>query len=203
MKLNPLELDALTEIFNHGVGQAALALSELAGEEVLLSAPKVEELYKRDITDKLDAQGANRICAVRQGFTGAVNTEALLMFPVDQSLRLVQMMVGDDFPLDQLSEMEQESLAEIGNILLNSVVSSVADMLHIEFEGSLPYVELGQVTEMLHSGSGSGTDDLILSLQINFEIATRQIQGYLVFLLDVASGDILQEKIADFIESLS
>ena len=201
MTLKPLELDALTEIFNHGVGQAALALSELAGEEVLLSVPKVEELSKREISDKLGAQGANRICAVRQGFSGPVNTEALLMFPVDQSLRLVQLMVGDDFPLAQLSEMEQESLAEIGNILLNSVVSSVADMLHIEFEGSLPQVELGQVADVLRGGSG--LDDLILSLQINFEIASRKIQGYLVFLLDVASSDALEKKLAAFIESLS
>ena len=50
MKLSPLELDALSEVFNHGVGQAAFALSELAGEEVQLSAPKIEELSKRSIT---------------------------------------------------------------------------------------------------------------------------------------------------------
>ena len=57
MRLNALELDALTEIFNHGVGQAARSLSQLAGDEVLLSVPKVQELAKRDITDQLDAQG--------------------------------------------------------------------------------------------------------------------------------------------------
>lgn len=200
MNLSVLELDALAEIFNHGVGQAALALSELAGEEVQLSAPRVEELSRREIAEKLHAQGATRICAVRQGFSGAVNTEALLMFPVEQSLQLVQLMVGDDFPLAQLSEMEQESLAEIGNILLNSVVSSVADMLHIEFEGTLPQVELGQASEVLHSELN--LEDLILSLQINFEIASRRIQGYLVFLLDVVSSDVLEKKLAAFIESL-
>ncbi len=200
MKLSALELDALAEIFNHGVGQAGLALSELAGEEVQLSVPKIEELSKRAITDQLDALGANRICAVRQGFYGLINTEALLMFPVDQSLQLVQLMVGDEFPLEQLSEMEQESLAEVGNILLNSVVSGVADMLHIEFEGTLPHVELGQAGDVLNSGGG-GLDDLVLSLQINFSIASRQIQGYLVFLLDVASSEMLQKKIATFIES--
>ena len=89
MRLNALELDALTEIFNHGVGQAARSLSELAHEEVCLTVPKVQELAKRDITDRMDAQGADRICAVRQAFTGAINTEALLMFPVKQSLQLV------------------------------------------------------------------------------------------------------------------
>jgi chemotaxis protein CheC len=200
MKLNALELDALTEIFNHGVGQAAHALSELAGEGVQLSVPQVQEVAKREITDKMTAQGGNRICAVRQGFTGLINTEALLMFPVDQSLQLVQLMVGDAVPLEQLSEMEQESLAEIGNILLNSVVSSVADMLKIEFEGSLPQVELGQSTQVLCPTGDF--DSLILSLQINFDIASRNIVGYLVFLLDVASSDMLERKLAEFIGSI-
>jgi len=200
MKFSPLELDALTEVFNHGVGQAAYALSELAGETVELSVPKIEELSKRVITDELSAQGVDRICAVRQGFSGVINTEALLMFPVEQSLQLVQLMVGNEFPLEQLSEMEQESLAEIGNILLNSVVSSVSDLLQIDFEGTLPQVELGQVGHVLNSGNG--LDDLILSLQIDFSIDSRQIKGYLVFLLDVASSEMLQHKIATFIESV-
>lgn len=200
MRLNGLELDALTEIFNHGVGQAARSLSELAREEVCLSVPKVQELAKRDITDRMDAQGADRVCAVRQAFTGVINTEALLMFPVKQSLQLVQLMVGDDVPLEQLSEMEQESLAEIGNILLNSVVASVADMLRIEFEGSLPTVEMGRSHEVL-SPDGD-FDNLVLSLHINFQIASRQIQGYLVFLLDVASNDMLERKLAHFLGAM-
>jgi chemotaxis protein CheC len=201
VKLNVLELDALTEIFNHGVGLAAHALSELAGEEVHLSVPRVEELAKREITDRMTANGINRICAVRQGFTGAINTEALLMFPEDQSLQLVQIMVGDSVPLDQLSEMEQESLSEIGNILLNSVVSSVADMLNIEFDGTLPQVQTGQSADVLCPTGDF--DSVILSLQINFEVLTREIQGYLVFLLDLASGEVLEKELAAFIKRLN
>jgi chemotaxis protein CheC len=200
MKLTELELDALTEIFNHGVGVAANSLSELAGEEVTLSVPRVEEASKRDITDRMSASGTNRVCAVRQGFSGVITTEALLMFPMEQSFQLVQMMVGETVPLEQFSEMEQESLAEIGNILLNSVLSSVSDMLSIEFEGSLPQVELGQSVNVLCPNGD--LDSLILSLQINFEIATRQIQGYLVFLLDLASSEMLEKKLAAFIGNL-
>jgi hypothetical protein len=50
--------------------------------------------------------------------------------------------------------------------------------------------------------SGHGLDDLILSLQIDFSIDSRQIMGYLVFLLDVASSEVLEHKIATFIESM-
>ena len=171
MKLNALALDALTELFNHGVGQAAKSLSELAGEEVRLSAPRVEEVPKQNIVDQMDTRGANRICAVRQEFTGAITTEALLMFPFQQSLQLVQMMVGDGVPLETLSEMEQESLAEIGNIVLNAVLSSVVDLLHIEMEGSLPQVELGLTSTVLCPTGDF--DSTVLCLQINFEIASR------------------------------
>lgn len=113
MNLNTLGLDALAEIFNHGAGQVGLALSELVGEEVQLRVSKIEELSKRAITYQMDAPGANRICAVHQGFSGVINTDALLMLPVDQSLQLVPLMMGDEFPLEQLSEMKQKSLAEV------------------------------------------------------------------------------------------
>ncbi len=199
MKLSELELDALTEVFNMGVGQAADALSQLAGEAVLLSVPQVQLLSKVDVVRQLGGGPDQRISAVRQAFSGEVVTDAVLMFPAEQSLLLVQIMVGEEVPLEQLGEMEQEALAEIGNILLNSVVASVADCLHIEFEGGLPQVELGVASDVLLNQEAS---EPILSVQIRFEIATRQIQGQLAFLLDMNSSGVLEHKVGRFIASL-
>jgi chemotaxis protein CheC len=199
MKLSELELDALTEVFNMGVGQAADALSQLAGEAVLLSVPHVQLLSKVDVVRQLGGGPDQRISAVRQAFSGEVVTDAVLMFPAEQSLLLVQIMVGEEVPLEQLGEMEQEALAEIGNILLNSVVASVADCLHIEFEGGLPQVELGVASDVLLNQEAS---EPILSVQIRFEIATRQIQGQLAFLLDMNSSGVLEHKVGRFIASL-
>lgn len=200
MNMNDLELDALTEVFNVGVGQAANALSQLAGASVRLNIPKVQMLTRQAISTELLGQGADRICAVRQDFTGVLNTQAVLMFPMQESLQLVQLMVGGEVPLEQLGEMEQEALAEIGNILLNAVVSGVADMLKMQFDGSLPSVELGQVADVL---SGSGTmQERILSLQIDFAIDSLHIQGFLVFLLDVDSIASLSSSVRAFLEGV-
>jgi chemotaxis protein CheC len=122
------------------------------------------------------------------------------MFPVQQSLQLVQLMVGGDIPLEQLGELEQEALAEIGNILLNSVVSGIADVLSIRFEGSLPQVEIGHVAEVL-AGQGQ-LDDTVLSLQIDFAIDALEIHGYLVFLLDVDSVASLNATVRAFLDTL-
>lgn len=200
MKLTDLEVDALTEVFNMGVGQAADALSQLAGEPVELSIPLVQLLPKQEVVRQLANGDDRRVSAVRQGFQGDIVTDAILMFPAEQSLQLVQIMVGGTVPLEDLGEMEQEALAEIGNILLNAVVASVADNLDIALDGSLPEVELGIVSDVLLSGQD--ITEPLLSLQVRFAMASRRIEGYLAFLLDMQSTGLLEQKVALFLQRL-
>lgn len=201
MKLNELELDALTELFNMGVGQAADALSQLAGEAVLLSVPRVQLLYMHEVVQQLSQDSQDqRVSAVRQAFSGEIATDAVLMFPAEQSLQLVQIMVGESVPLEQLGEMEQEALAEIGNILLNSVVASVSDALGMDLDGGLPEVELGVLSEVLLAGEP--VNEPLLSLKVRFEIASRSVVGHLAFLLDVQSSGRLEHEVSAYLERL-
>jgi chemotaxis protein CheC len=200
MKLTDLELDALTEVFNMGVGQAADALSQLAGEPVELSIPLVQLLPKLEVVRQLANDDDRRVSAVRQAFQGDIVTDAILMFPAEQSLQLVQILVGGTVPLEDLGEMEQEALAEIGNILLNAVVASVADNLGIALDGSLPEVELGMVSDVLLSGQD--ITEPLLSLQVRFAMASRRIEGHLAFLLDMPSTGLLEQKVALFLQRL-
>lgn len=197
MKLDALTLDALTEIFNMGVGQAAHALSQIAGDAVLLTVPRVSVLSRSEVTHHMGGAGMASVSAVRQRFSGAINAEAVLMFPAERGLQLVQMMVGGELPLEQLAEMEQEALSEVGNILLNSVMASVADALKIELDGALPSVELSHVQSVLHPDHDPGGP--VLLIDIHFEVAAREVQGLLAFLLDVASQDLLEQMLARFL----
>lgn len=198
MMLDSLALDALTEIFNLGVGQAADAMSQIAGEAVILTVPRVSVVSRSDVTGCVGIGGDAPVSAVRQRYAGAINSEAVLMFPADQGLQLVQMMVGGEIPLDQLAEMEQEALSEVGNILLNSVMASVADALQIELDGALPSVELSQVQDVLCSSHDPSAAVLLVDIQ--FEVATREVKGLLAFLLDVASQELLEQMLAKFLK---
>lgn len=197
MNLDDLALDALTELFNLGVGQAASAFSQIAGDTVQLTVPRVRVMQPEDLAGHLGEAGGSAVSAVRQRYSGAINSEAVLMFPAERGLQLVQMMVGGELPLDQLAEMEQEALSEVGNILLNSVMASVADALQIQLDGSLPTVEMSQVENVLSSHQGGG--GAVLMVDIQFEVAAREVKGLLAFLLDVASQDALEQLIARFV----
>jgi chemotaxis protein CheC len=198
MKLEPLALDALTEIFNLGVGQAADAFSQLAGESVQLSVPLISMLSPTELTKHLGLDGLAQVSAVRQQFGGVFQSEAVLMFQTENSLQLVQMLLGTDVPAEQLLQMEQEALSEIGNILLNSVMASIADMLKITLEGHLPTVEYRQVHEIFTSNQSA----TVLLINIHFEVASRAINGILAFLLDMNSQEKLEQMITQFLNRL-
>lgn len=192
-KLNDLQRDALSEIFNIGVGHAAAALSDMVGEEVLLSVPSISFQTRKDASILLGSAVDKRICGVAQHFDGAFKTDAILMFPEENSLEIVRMMVGETISLEELSEMEQEAMSEIGNIILNACMGTLANVFGSELHGSLPTYLVGTSKEILNS-SESAQEGSVLILHIDFTLQKRQIHGYVAFLLDVSSlQDLLQQ----------
>jgi chemotaxis protein CheC len=108
----------------------------------------VDFVTRNEAAARLSSEVGRRIGAVEQSFGGGFDTEAILMFPEEKSLELVRVMVGTTVPLEQLGEMEQEAMSEIGNIILKSVIGTIADLFSTAFEGSLPLVQTGTSDEI-------------------------------------------------------
>lgn len=164
MQLNPLQRDALCELLNIGIGMAANVLSQMVSETVLLSVPEVDLVAPQDVVQTYATH--HQLCTIEQTFTGSITTQALLMFPEENSLELVRMMVGNEMPLNELTEMEQDALAEIGNIILNAVISTLSNSLEINFDSTLPVVRLLKPHQILVDVQSR--DQRVLSLTIDF-----------------------------------
>jgi chemotaxis protein CheC len=203
LELTELQQDALGEIFNIGVGAAADVLSQMVNETVRLSVPDVLLTSQQIASERFKNRESRSLCAIRQTYSGEVTTDAILMFPEENSLELVRSMVGSEIPLDQLTEMEQDAMAEIGNIILNAIISKLADTLEISFEGSLPNVSIVSGDGIFAAPESVNIllaeESAVLSLTIDFELATRQVNGYLAFLLDIPSSKKLIEKLIVYV----
>lgn len=202
MELTELQRDALTEMFNIGVGAAADLLSQMVGEPVRLSVPLVEFTSESKAKAYYLEREQRPLCAIRQTYVGEVNTDALLMFPEENSLELVRIMVGADLPVQTLTEMEQDAMAEIGNIILNAVISSMATTLAIKFEGALPQVSILSAEDLFVSSGPAGSADeegSLMALNIDFFLSARKVSGYLAFLLDLPSGAVMVQRIDAYI----
>ncbi|TYQ13769.1 UNVERIFIED_ORG: chemotaxis protein CheC [Zoogloea ramigera] len=204
VELSELENDALIEIFNIGVGQAAASMSALVSEEVRMSVPSISFISRTDAARLLgsrlaaEAEAPDRICGVSQHYEGAFDTDAILMFPEDKSLELVRLMVGETVPLQELTDMEQEAMCEIGNIILNACIGTLANVFEQELRGSLPEYHVGTSDEIL-GVSGSEPDSVVLMLHIDFALDKHQILGYVAFVLDISALHDLKEQINRYI----
>ena len=201
-QLDELQHDALVELFNQGVGQAAAAMSQIVHEEVTMSVPLITFQSRAEVAQELGGPEARRICAVTQTYQGAFNTEAMLMFPEEKSLEIVRLMVGQSVTMEELSEMEQEAMSEIGNIILNSCMSTLANISGKELHGSLPIYRIGTGDHILGS-SGNQWNGLVLTLKIDFNIEKHEINGYVAFLLDMSALNELQAYLDQYLSGLT
>lgn len=205
IELHELEQDALTEIFNIGVGIAADALYQMVGEQVPLSVPVVELTTQREAKRHYLDLEERLLCAIRQTYTGELTTDAVLMFPNDSSDALVRMMVGNDCSPEQLAEMAPDALAELGNIVLNAVVSSLASSLSMSLEGSLPDVSVVS-SEAIFTQRADHTGVVdesapVLALMIDFELSTQRARGYMAFLMDTPSSEQLIAQLTRYVNA--
>ena len=198
--LTELELDALTEVVNLGVSNAALSLREMVREEVLLSVPKVAVVTRDVAIANLGEHGAERLVAVHQDFEGDIAGRALLIFPEAKSMELVRAVVGGDLSLEELMELEQEALAETGNVLLNGCLGTIANSLERSLKISLPEVVYGDSAEFFNPTERPRVGDSVLFVYINFAVRRRDIQGYIAMLMDLPSLAMLKELLSEFIE---
>jgi chemotaxis protein CheC len=205
IELPELEQDALTEIFNIGVGIAADALYQMVGEQVPLSVPVVELTSQRGAKRHYLDREKRSLCAIRQTYTGEFTTDAVLMFPQESSDALVRMMVGSDLPAEQLAEVTNDALAELGNIVLNAVISNLASTLSMSLEGSLPDVSVvgSDAIFTQRAGHGGVVDENapVLALMIDFELSTQRASGYLAFLLDTPSSELLIRQLTRYVNA--
>jgi len=200
-QLTELQHDALVELFNQGVGQAAAAMSQIVREEVSMSVPTITFQTRSEVAKALGSLESRRICAVTQNYDGAFNTEAILMFPEEKSLEIVRLMVGQAVTMDELSEMEQEAMSEIGNIILNSCMSTLANISGKELHGSLPMYRIGTSDQIL-GASDNQWNGMVLTLKIDFNIEKHEINGYVAFLLDMSALNDLQAYLDQYLSGL-
>jgi chemotaxis protein CheC len=200
--LSELELDALTELVNIGVSRAAASLGAMVGEQVLLSVPSVVIVSRSKAADLLGGTRQDLLVAVRQAFHGDVSGRALLIFPEKNSLELVRAVAGERLSLEDILELEHEALAEIGNIILNACIATVANLLERSLTMSLPEIVRGDSEGLFNLGVAVG-DDVVLFVHINFSLKGHQIMGYVAMVMDFASLVSLKELVAEFIRRMS
>ncbi len=197
--------DALAEAFNLALGEAAASFAEIVQEEIVMTVPVVELLPRTELVSRLQllpregSSPGGKLCSIAQRFDrqqGGLSTEAILLFPEHGSLEIVRRMLGDSSPAaEQISELEQDALAEVGNIIINSCMNSLAQIFGAEMIGTLPGVRSAEPDELF---AGHPGNEMVLMARIGMTMLAQQIGGYVLFLMELPALQESLEQIRSF-----
>lgn len=209
--LSDIERDAVAEAFNLGMGAAGNALSEMLGREVELSVPYVN-IEKRidavanmlqnghtDLSGVKEEFSRNQISGVREEFNGPFEGAALLLFPEERSLELVRMLLQQpDIDAEMLSEMEQEALVEVGNIILNACLSAIAEIVGGEIVNEIPEAVKGTIDDIIRQAGQDKPEEFVMKLHMHFDVAEVKIEGDIAFIMDINSLDSFRVRLSEY-----
>jgi chemotaxis protein CheC len=189
--LNLLQLSAVQELANIGLGRAAMALGELTGQTYIMGIPHVQEVGMEAVPGLL-ADGDSLYAAAYTPAVGDFNGHLAFLFDWASVQQLCILLVGaapESF--EDVSELHLSVITEIGNILNGSFLNAICEMTGITVHLQPPLACIDYGVSILSSIAVEAelTNAMALSVDTGLEsIGDIQLKGS--FLLIPGEGGL-------------
>lgn len=180
INFNAMQLDALKEVGNIGAGNAATALSQLINKKVDMTVPAVNIVPFDDIFSKIG--GEDVVIGVIVRVLGDTPGNILFIFEKDVALNLIETLTRQRE--EQISEMGNSVLCEIGNIISGSFMNAIARFTNLMILPSVPAVAhdmMGAILSTTFIESGQ-FDDSVLDIETMFLEEHSKINGHFYYI---------------------
>ncbi|MBX4269193.1 chemotaxis protein CheC [Clostridium estertheticum] len=179
-ELTTMQLDVLQEVGNIGAGNAATALSELLNEKVDMSVPAVNIIPFDDIFSSIDVEVV--VIGVVVRVLGDIPGNILFTLEKDVALKIISKLIGEE--QQQITELGNSALCEIGNIISSSFMNAIAELTKLEVRPSVPAVALDMMAAILSTTfiESGQFDEYVLDLETNFLQENEKIRGHFYYI---------------------
>ncbi|MCD6526757.1 MAG: chemotaxis protein CheC [Desulfuromonas sp.] len=200
------EKDILQEVMNIAFGQASADLAEVIDIFVILSVPEIHVLKGHQLPGYLceELQSSGTVNIIEQGFLGKFSGQALLIFPTGAEKELLTLFNQDqelttlDIDIDIL---EQETLVEVGNILIGACIGKIAELLSDVVTYDPPRLIAKDYCLEDCQQSPVPAESFAISIRTVFRFDQQNVEGYLFLITNQHSIDWLKKALSTFLES--
>jgi len=189
-KFGEFQFDVLREVGNIGAGHAATALSKLIQKEVDMKVPQVNIIHFNEIADFVGGDEA-LVLAVLLRVEGDCPGYMFFILTLESARNLLRHFLELPEEPDEtgLSEMEMSAMQEIGNILIGSYLSSLADFTKLNLQPSVPALAIDMAGAILSYGliDISQSSDFALTIDTAFFEGNEEVAGHFFLIPDPES----------------
>jgi chemotaxis protein CheC len=192
--LDPSQLDAMREIANIGAGHAATALSQMTHSVIMINVPEVAILRLEDVGRAI-GEPDDVAAAVMMKVLGDVTGRTVQIFPADSASRLTSLVTGTQPAAaeDAFTEEQQETLKEIGNVIVGAYLNALSDFMGMLLIMSVPAIAVDMLGAiMMTSYLNFGHEqDYVLCVNNEMVIGEAAIRGHFLLIPDDASLQLM------------
>jgi chemotaxis protein CheC len=196
MTISPLLRDAITELGNIGISRAARQLAVLLDDEVKMDIPQVELVSSKEMQNSLQIRSGELAC-VYQEISGELSGRAAILVHSEDSRVLFNTLIRDAASLGviDLRSYEHEALTEIGNIIISSCISAMADMLQQQITISAPRYDEATLDVLFGIDNKVDTNHRALLIHSTLVATRRKVTGRILLLLSAGPTQRILEKL--------
>ena len=196
-EMNSQQIDALREVGSIGTGNAATALSALLGCEVRIPLPEVQVLEFNDAVEKLG--GFETVSAgIISSLSGEINGLMLALVQLDAINLILKHIMGKQIvSYDDLTELEDSAVIEVGNILISSFVNALSGLSGVKIVPSVPQLPIdmqGAIITVPMAAYGNQSDYIML-IGGSFLVEGKELPCRLLLAPDVRSLNYLLHRL--------
>ena len=179
--------DILIELLNIGMGKSASLLNEMLERPVDIKIPKIKLLQIGQLKDEeVKLQFDKFISAVSMEFAGVITGKTALVFPPESAHNLVKALTGEQPGTPEMDSVTVETLSEIGNIVINSVMGSLSNSIGECLEYFPPVYTEDSLSNVAVTDDNC-SDRVVLLAEVAFSISNLQISGEVILTFDMGS----------------
>lgn len=191
------DIDAIRELITIGVGHAASMLNDLTRSHIMLEVPSARMVTLADLAEKTGDYSDDDCATVDLSFRGGFSGTTALVIPKTSAAVLVMALTGELSDTPDLDLVRADTLIEVGNIIINGIMGSIANTICEPLSYTFPAYGEGGVREIVNKGSYDPATTIIIAMT-RFTIRDLSVTGEIFILLEIGSLRALIEKIRQF-----
>ncbi|PID58402.1 MAG: chemotaxis protein CheC [Ignavibacteriae bacterium] len=180
------KIDILKETLNIGVGRAAGILSDMLKKPIKLNVPEILILDINRLNSFYSQVFNEKLSLIKLEFNGPINGNSCLIFPTQSAKKLVKILMDELDENDnnmEIDMLEEGTLTEVGNILLNGIMGSIANLMEDHLDYTVPHYRVDSILNIINESLKPINDNVILA-KTKFDIESLEISGDVLLLLE-------------------
>lgn len=177
-KLTELELDALKEVANIGVGNASIALSSIFRKKVNISLPDIK-IETRSQISKYISGPSEMVVGFYSNIKEGLKGELIMTIPLTSAVNIANFFLEDrNKNSPNLSEHDEVILQKVGSAIYASYLTSLAKFFQTKILFEPPYILCTMRDSMIdYTLLRMGNKTNILIIKLEFNILETEISG--------------------------